>query len=206
MVCVSHAIPAQAVFGSSPPLECSGAPLSIEPEFERFFVANFDDLVRSLTVITGDREQAADCVQEAFVKAYARWRRVRRLDNPVTWVRRVAINKSRDTHRSERRRRRREDRVHKTPNGPDPDLVRDSADAVAGQLNTIALLQQLPHRQRAVAALFYLQDMGIDEIADSLGISTGAVKFHLNKARGNLRPLVEKSPDASIDRGAASNA
>jgi RNA polymerase sigma-70 factor (ECF subfamily) len=179
--------------------------LSIEPEFERFFVANFDDLVRSLTAITGDREQAADCVQEAFVKAYARWRRVCRMDSPVTWVRRVAINKSRDTHRSERRRRRREDRVHATPDGPDPGVVPDSADVVAGEMNTIAMLQQLPHRQRSVAALFYLEDAGINEIADSLGISPGAVKFHLNKARGNLRPLVEKSPEVSIEGGAASD-
>jgi len=84
-----------------------------EPEFEAFFHAHYDQLVRSLTLITGDREAARDCVQEAFIKASTRWRKVRRYDNPVGWVRRVAINQGRDAHRSSQRRKRREslDRV-----------------------------------------------------------------------------------------------
>ena len=162
-----------------------------ETEFDRFFVAHFDDLVRSLTAITGDRERAADCVQEAFVKAYARWRRVGKLDNPVTWVRRVAINASRDAHRSERRRSKREDRALAAV----PMVAPGVEQGVASEMNAIDLLRSLPKQQRAVAALFYLEDASINEIADSMRISTGAVKFHLNRARKNLRQGLEDHGD-----------
>ena len=70
-----------------------------ERRFRRPVCAHYDRLVRSLTVASGDREQAADAVQEAFVKAHVRWRRIRRYDDPIGWVRRVAINQLRDDHR-----------------------------------------------------------------------------------------------------------
>ena len=71
-----------------PPLEFD-AP---NDDFDAFFLARYDSLTRSLAAAFGDREVAAEAVQEAFVRAYTRWRRVRRLDNPTAWVRRVAIN------------------------------------------------------------------------------------------------------------------
>jgi len=157
-------------------------------EFDRLFEAHFAELVQSLTAITGDRELARDCVQEAFVRAYARWRRVRLYDNPVTWIRRVAINLSRDAHRSDTRRRRREDRV-----GNEQPAVREAeVETVTSGLHLVALLDHLTPQQRAVAALFYLEDISVAEIGVSLGISAGAVKFHLNKARSTLKVVIER--------------
>ena len=75
-------------------------------DFDDLFRAHYDRLVRTLTVACGDREQAADAVQEAFVKAHVRWRRIGRYDDPVGWVRRVAINQLRDEHRRTGRKRR----------------------------------------------------------------------------------------------------
>ena len=74
-------------------------------DFDDLFRAHYDRLVRALTVACGDREQAADAVQEAFVKAHVRWRRIGRYDDPVGWVRRVAINQVRDEHRRAGRKR-----------------------------------------------------------------------------------------------------
>ena len=68
--------------------------------------------------------------------------------------------------------------------------MRTSED-VAAQLDLVTHFSQLPDQQRAVAALFYLEDVSVSEIAKTLGISTGAVKFHLNRARTNLRVLLE---------------
>lgn len=155
-------------------------------DFDQFFADHFDDLVRSLTAITGDRELARDSVQEAFIKTYARWRRVRRLDNPVTWVRRVAINKSRDLHRSEIRRRRREQHTN-----TGVEQVLQPQDSTSSRLHLEHLLRQLTPRQRSVAALFYMEDLPVSEIGASLGLSNGAVKFHLNKARAGLKGLLE---------------
>lgn len=161
--------------------------LSMTPdeEFEKFFTANFDRLVRSVTAISGDAEVATDSVQDAFIKAYARWSQLKKYDDPTLWVRRVAINKSRDTRRSFLRRRAREDRFD------DPTVAKQAvvwqSDA---EIDVEGVLHQLSPRQRRVAALFYLEDLSVAEIAASLDISDGAVKFHLNKARTSLRALL----------------
>lgn len=161
---------------------------SSNSEFEQFFVANYEPLVRSLAAITGDREMARDCVQDAFVKASARWRKIRRYDNPTTWVRRVAINRSHDLQRSDQRRGRRERRVSDRPDVH----VDDGATLVDGSIQLTELLQGLPDRQRTAVALFYVEDLPITEIAAILGISVGAVKFHLSKAREALREVLEE--------------
>ncbi len=165
-----------------------------DPDFDRFFLSHYDGLVRSLTAITGDRERADDCVQEAFIRAFGRWRRIRRYDNPATWVRRVAINLSRDMDKAEKRRRRREDNdgLHKDRASASP------ADTVAADLHLVDLLQRLTPQQRAAAALFYVEDLPVAEIAESLGITTGAVKFHLNKARSSLKAMLESEEARSV--------
>lgn len=159
-----------------------------EPEFERFFLRHYDHLVRSLTASIGDEEMARDCVQDAFVKAAARWKKVRRFDNPVAWVRRVAINRSRDLHRADERRRRREERVSAPENlfSPEP------AGAVHESLRLVELLEGLPPMQRSAAALYYVDDLSVADIARYLDISGGAVKFHLNRARRALRGMLER--------------
>lgn len=159
-----------------------------EPEFERFFLRHYDHLVRSLTAVTGDEEMARDCVQDAFVKAAARWKKVRRFDSPVAWVRRVAINRSRDLHRADQRRRRREERVAPIDAGE----AEDAAPLVDGSMRLVELLEVLPTMQRSAAALFYVDDLPVNDIASHLGISAGAVKFHLNRARGTLREVLER--------------
>lgn len=158
-----------------------------DADFELFFDAHYDQLVRSLTAMTGDRELARDSVQDAFVKAATRWRMVQRLDNPVTWVRRVAINRSRDIHRSARRRQQRE--------------IRDSASDRVGHLDptsastettgALQLLDLLPAQQRSAAVLFYIDDLPITEIAQHMNITAGAVKYHLHQARTSLRAMLQ---------------
>ena len=156
--------------------------------FDDFFVANYERLVWSLTAMTGDRELSRDAVQDAFVKASARWRRVSRYDDPVGWVRRVAINRSRDLHRSEQRRRRREERVGVEGRQEEP----DRSSELTGALRLAELLGRLPDQQRRAASLFYVEQLSVADIAAALDLSTGAVKFHLNKARENLRTVVQE--------------
>jgi RNA polymerase sigma-70 factor (ECF subfamily) len=159
-----------------------------DPEFELFFASHYDQLVRSLTAITGDPEQARDCVQESFIKAASRWPKVKRLDSPSGWVRRVAINRSRDLHRSDRRRDRRERLAASSSQVQST----GAEQAVDGSLRLAALLDTLPKRQKSAAVLFYVEDMPVVEIAEVLGISSGAVKFHLSKAREALRGAMEE--------------
>ena len=152
-----------------------------QSQYEDFFVANYSATVGLLMSMGITQEQAQDASQDAFVKLYTRWSRLRRHDSPEAWVRRVAINRARDLYRADSRRTRREERSGEPTTAPAADETVGDAD------KTRRLLLELPRRQRTIAALFYLDDMPIKDIADSLGLSSGAVKFHLNRARKSLR-------------------
>jgi RNA polymerase sigma factor (sigma-70 family) len=156
-------------------------------EYEAFFLANYTPTVRLLMSMGASQEQAQDAAQDAFIRLYTRWSRIRRHDAPVAWLRRVAINRLRDLHRSDTRRENRENRVM-----PGQQTVMPAEDTVASDDETRRLLLGLPHRQRTVAALFYVEDMSVDDIASTLGLTSGAVKFHLNRARKRLRTMVEE--------------
>jgi len=150
-------------------------------DFDTFFTTHYGPMVRTLTLIGGDREAAADSVQDAFVRAHARWRRVSRYDAPAAWVRKVAINRLRDMKRSETRRQRREDRVAGAPSSSPSDPVTLDADL----LSTVG---SLPEQQKTAIALHYLEDLSVDEVAHIMGLSSGAVKYHLHEGRKKLEP------------------
>ena len=157
-------------------------------EFEQFFLANHDAVLRILTLTTGDRERAVDATQEAFIKAHENWATIRSHEAPTAWVRRTAINLCNDSYRSERRRQSRE-RRHLDDATPSP------ADGVVGEAFARALLEQLPLRQREVTALFYVDDRSVSEIASILGVNEGTVKSNLAAARERLRTVLAREDD-----------
>ena len=144
-------------------------------DFDATFRAHYWPMVRALTVACGDREVAADAVQDAFTRAYARWRRIARYDDPAGWIRHVALNRIRDHFRkAERGRRAVEKLSSRTPTevpGPEP----------TGDVT--ALLDPLSPQQRSAAALFYVEQCSVREIAHAMGLTEGAVKYHLHAAR-----------------------
>ena len=71
---------------------------------------------------------------------------------------------------------------------PHADPTSDAAaDGVDGAAGTLALLATLPRQQRLCVALFYVDGLQVAEIATALGLSEGAVKFHLHQGRNRLR-------------------
>lgn len=160
--------------------------LTVVVDLDELFRLHYARLVRALTVAAGDRERAADAVQEAFVKAHLKWRRVQHYDDPVGWIRRVAINRLRDGHRSETRRARTLDRLGVVSQASTP--TADVADGLGGGgADVMTMLGALPRQQRLCLALFYVDELSVAEIAAALGLSDGAVKFHLHQGRERLR-------------------
>jgi RNA polymerase sigma-70 factor, ECF subfamily len=159
--------------------------VAVVDDLEGLFRSHYGRLVRALTVASGSREAAADAVQEAFVKAHLHWRKVRTYDDPVGWIRRVAINKLRDDHRRRTRKQHAEARLAAEP------LAGDSSEVSVNEDRTAEWLAELPRQQRLALALFYVDELSVAEIAAALGISDGAVKFHLHQGRQRLRGIVD---------------
>jgi RNA polymerase sigma-70 factor (ECF subfamily) len=151
-------------------------------QFDALFAAHYARLVRTLTLVAGDQEIAADAVQEAFVKAHLKWRKIGRYDDPVGWVRRVAINQIHDAHRRHERKNRALRRLASRERAVSDPVEPDEFGR---------LLAALPTQQRAATALFYVDGLSIAEIAVALGIAEGSVKSHLHDARRRLKPLLE---------------
>jgi len=143
------------------------------------FRANYRSLVRVLSPVSPD---AADAVQEAFIEALRHWDVVAGCDDPVAWVRRVTVNKLTDHGRRTRSQQRIVDRLRFVrPPRRETDDLPDVTSAIA----------RLPLRQGLAMTLFYLGDLSVEEVARTMGISTGAVKSSLHAGRKGLRTILE---------------
>jgi RNA polymerase sigma-70 factor, ECF subfamily len=147
--------------------------------FAHFFRAEYDRVVRVVAFIVHDRGRAEEIAQDAFVKAFDRWRQVGQYTNPDAWVRRVAVRMAVRFARRERIRPQLEAAAAPSPIG--------GADASPDVLGAMELL---PARQRAVVTLFYLEDRSVDDIAGILRCSSSTVKVHLHRARRTLASVV----------------
>lgn len=146
-------------------------------QFEVLYAREFPNVYRTAYLITGDRQEALDLAQETFVRAYERWRSVRRMDNPAAWVQRVVANLALSLQRRHRVRRRMAPRTLSdvpVPTGPlDPSLM----DA----------LRTLSPAQRTVIVLRYFADQSIQQVADALGKRPGTVTALSSQGLARLR-------------------
>lgn len=150
--------------------------------FEDFCRAEYAAVVRVSLWMTGDRQEALDLAQEAFARAYERWRGVSKMDRPEAWVQRVAVNLA----LSARRRRRLVPRLRahvENPAVPEPD-VPDS------ELQR-ALLSLTP-AQRAAIVLRYYADRSVEETAQALGKRAGTVRALTSQGLRRLREALIK--------------
>jgi RNA polymerase sigma-70 factor (sigma-E family) len=147
-------------------------------EFREFYRASQDVCLRAVLASVGDRQLAEDLVAEAFTRAWMSWPSVSRHPAPRAWIVRTALN----TRVSWWRRRRREVALGG---------VHDAADTTAGDPGMdpalLAVLRQLPQRQREVIALRVFLDLDTATTAKALGIAPGTVTAHLSRAVATLR-------------------
>ena len=160
-------------------------------EFEELFDAEFPAVVRSVFVVCQDLGRAEDVAQEAFLELLRHWGRVSRYDRPGAWVRRVAIRKAVQVTKREARRPRFERRAAETT------VEADKQPAPFGDDGLWALVRSLPAQQRAVVALFYYEDLTVEDVAGVLGCSPSTVKVHLHRARQTLRTRVSRTEGSS---------
>jgi RNA polymerase sigma-70 factor, ECF subfamily len=162
-----------------------GVGVTVEQSFEVLFRSEFERLVALGIGMTGSVEVARDLAQETMARAYRHWPTVAAADSPQAWLRRVMTNLLID----HARRRRVEGSATQRLAARPPQSAEQSP-SNSGLADILALL---PERQRAVVVLFYVDDLPVGEIADTLGIASGTVKALLWKARRALeRHLAEE--------------
>ena len=143
------------------------------------YAASYGRLVGILAVAAGDRDEAEEVVQEAFVRLLPRWSKISRYDDPEAWVRHVAF---RLLANRERRRRLSHRLAAKVPES--------TSAATSESLDVIRALASLPFDQRQVVVLHHLLDLPINRVATELGVPVGTVKSRLARARAALAPLL----------------
>lgn len=149
------------------------------------YAAAYARLVGVVGAVSGDRSEAEEAVQDAFVRLLAAWPTVSRYDDPEAWVRRVALRLV-----SNRRRKARNGLRAARRHGPPPDVAPPAPDAV----DLDRALATLPAHQRAVMVL---RRLGLDDqaIARDLDVPVGTVKSRLARARAALAPLLREDDD-----------
>ena len=146
------------------------------PSFDDFYRAHFPRLVSLARALCGPGI-ADDIAQEAMLATYRNWRRVSQLSSPEAWVRRTCANLAVSAFRR---------RVSEAKA-----LVRlgrrvDHAELSPDDEAFWSAVRALPKRQAQTAALRYLYELSVAEIAETLEISEGSVKRHLSRARAVL--------------------
>jgi RNA polymerase sigma-70 factor, ECF subfamily len=145
--------------------------------FEELFRAEQGRLHQALFAITGSRQEAEDIGQEAFLRLWERWERIRGLDDPVGYLHRTAINVYRDRSRRLLLTMKRAVGMAPQPN----EYV-----AVEARSMAASVLGQLPPRQRAALVLTEGLGYSAEEAGQLLGIKGSTVRALHFQARSAL--------------------
>ena len=163
-------------------------------EFDDFYTASFDRLVAQVYAMVGDRDEAQECVQEAFVRAWSHRRQLALARAPEAWVRttayRLAVSRWRRTVLSRRSPDRAlQHRSHVVDPGPD-------------HVALVAALAQLPEPQRRAIVLHHMCDLPVSAVAAEMGAPEGTIKARLSRGRAALLSLLDEGP-SGLTEGAS---
>ncbi|MCQ6245067.1 RNA polymerase sigma factor [Streptomyces malaysiensis] len=159
-----------------------------DEDFDAFYARTYPWLAARAVMLSGNRQNAEDAVQEAYIEAMRRWPEVRTYASPEAWV---TTTMRRKLSRDGRRWWFRWKPVEMTVPAAATASVEETAEALAA----LRALGTLPPRQRQVVVMHSLEGMSYQAISTELGISVGSVGSNLHKARARLSLLLDVSPD-----------
>ena len=157
---------------------CAGEPHAFGEIFRRH-----KDRMWAVAIRTcGDRELAADCVQEAFLAAYRRAASFRGESAVTTWLHRIVVNACLDRLR----------RTRPTSALPEYELSdgRDEHASTITRLDVRDALRQLPEGQRLALVLVDMHGMSVAEAAEVLGVAEGTIKSRCARGRAAMAALL----------------
>ena len=142
---------------------------------------------RFLKSMVRDEDAARDLTQDTFVRAFQSLGGFRGEAQLTTWILTIARNLA----LSRARRRKLENRWQVTTDSP-PDVADARAVVGTGEPGLMAAVAALPPPQREAVVLYYVEDLGIDEVARLTGRPANTIKSDLHRARATLRAALEE--------------
>jgi RNA polymerase sigma-70 factor, ECF subfamily len=139
--------------------------------FDAFFRRTRQPLVAMAYLLTGDLQTAQELTQEALLRTWSRWARIRGYDDPEAWTRRVLRNLIVSKSRSNKIRRRRAGAPRSVPPPDESHLV------------LAAALRLLPENQMRALVLHDGAGMSVQEVASEMKVPEGTVKSWLSRGR-----------------------
>ena len=160
-------------------------------DFENFVAQSTDALTRTAYLIVWDLPEAEDLVQETLLRVAGRWHRVRRMEHPVAYARRILVNLA--LSGAARRSRRRRELSGEAPldRGYEP----EPSGAIDTQDELMRALAALPPRQRTALVLRYFLDLPEAEVAAAMKCSLGTVKSTASRGLARLEQTLRTTDD-----------
>ncbi|TIC86815.1 SigE family RNA polymerase sigma factor [Nocardioides sp. GY 10113] len=151
-------------------------------EFDDLYDASFRRITGQVYAMIGNLDEATECVQEAFARAWAHRRKLERSGHPEAWVRttayRLAVSRW-------RRRRVAERPVDRAVGAPLTTAALDES-----HVTLVAALRQLPEAQRQALVLHHIADLPVHQVAAEVGVPEGTIKARLSRGRTALAALL----------------
>jgi len=174
------------VAAQTPTVDPSAGAFALSASFEDFFEMEHHDLFGALCLVTGNRHDAEELMQEAFMRVWERWDIVQGLQNPTGYLYRTAMNAFRMRHRRAKTAAR---RVMRTA------WRNDDLEAFEARHELDRGLRQLTPRQRAAIVLTDLLGFSYDEASETLGVKAVTVRKLVSDGRRELRMALGSEHD-----------
>ena len=170
-----------------------GEAISVEAEqlVVHLFQTEGRSLVRLARLFVDDRDAAEDLVQEAFLRLARHAGRIEAVERAPAYLRSIVLNLARDHNRRGLVSLR-----HHATSGREIDVGPDIADRLVRSeehQRVLDAVRQLPNRQRDCITLRYFEELSIESIAATLGLSPNSVKTHLQRAMSALDRLLTET-------------
>jgi RNA polymerase sigma-70 factor (ECF subfamily) len=157
--------------------------LRAEDQFDELYRTSRDRLIVQIAAMSGDASEAKDFVQEAFIRAWAKWDHISTYDNPEAWIRRVAYHLAIGRWRRSRR-------VVLRPN-----VHHEHFEMPGEQAGVIDALQRIPASERRAIVLHHVCGLSVEEAAAELSAPVGTLKSWLVRGRAHLASQLDETEE-----------
>jgi RNA polymerase sigma factor (sigma-70 family) len=174
--------------------DASTTVVDVDALVARLFQQEGRRLVRLARLFVDDRNAAEDLVQEGFIRLARNATKIHDERKAAAYLRSIVLNLVRDQNRR--------GLVSLRHHLPFDDLRASTEDEIVlrdDQREVIEALRELPHRQRDCVVLRYYEEQGIDDIAETLGISRNSVKTHLQRGMAAMERSLAAT-NAALER------